>query len=402
MSLNHRAVADAAESNAAVSSSGPARRPPASSASDATQAAGDGDQNVNITKSTLEIMLNEKKDKLKHNDAKKNETSDILFAVASSGNQSESLSRLQEFRSKQKSVVAVSPASGPELGNAAASAVESAKPDPVSARGESKSAASNADASASLGAELPAVAGALASAAVADSLPPLSAPVAAHAKRNSFAQIVEQAALEVALLTPLPSLPDAFASSDRADAAATAALNADARGESKSAASNAAASASLAPEAASSGNQYLARADIGLEAQSLASVAYIDPALYREELFADRSHYEGEWCSGKFHGYGTYTFADGSCYEGQWNHGQKNGYGKHAYQSGGASSQYSWSAGDTYDGEWKAHKRHGAAVYTWSNGVKLACVWAEGQCEQWHLMNQKVLGIVLLNPELKI
>ena len=124
--------------------------------------------------------------------------------------------------------------------------------------------------------------------------------------------------------------------------------------------------------------------------QSIHEVVLTEQPSYREVLFHDRSHYEGEWQDGLFQGQGVYTFADGSRYEGQWRKGKKNGYGKHSYGTAGETTLYSWSAGDVYDGEWKSHQRHGSAVYTWSNGSQLACVWFEGHCDQWLAMNKKL------------
>jgi hypothetical protein len=118
-----------------------------------------------------------------------------------------------------------------------------------------------------------------------------------------------------------------------------------------------------------------------------------DEPSFREVIFVDSSHYEGEWQNGKFHGVGTFTYADGSRYEGQWSCGQKHGYGKNTYAKDGATSQYSWTAGDSYVGEWKLNMRHGNAVYSWRSGLQLACVWSEGKCEEWHAMNQKVASV---------
>ena len=118
-----------------------------------------------------------------------------------------------------------------------------------------------------------------------------------------------------------------------------------------------------------------------------------------ELSFANGNHYQGEWCEGKPHGFGTYKWKDGSEYCGQFVNGEFHGRGSKTWTTGKRFSgdwkhslyhghgeiifpdksnyvgsfeeglyhglgKRQWSNKDVYDGEWKKGKREGPGVLT--------------------------------------
>lgn len=71
----------------------------------------------------------------------------------------------------------------------------------------------------------------------------------------------------------------------------------------------------------------------------------------------DERVYDGQWCCGRWHGFGRADFANGDWYEGDYNMDQREGYGK-----------YSWQDGRAYDGQFSEDRRNGEGVFVWPDG----------------------------------
>jgi len=75
-------------------------------------------------------------------------------------------------------------------------------------------------------------------------------------------------------------------------------------------------------------------------------------------IMEDGSIYVGNFCMGRFHGYGKCTSEDGSTsYQGQWVHGAKHGF-----------ITYRSAEGFVYRGEWRADVMNGPGTLTIANG----------------------------------
>lgn len=116
----------------------------------------------------------------------------------------------------------------------------------------------------------------------------------------------------------------------------------------------------------------------------------------RQHVFADGSHYVGEWIEGKRHGYGVYTDKNGDIYTGTFVGNKPHGKGIFNYHNGNRF-EGSWKTGvrdgrgkytyvhlekgleEFYEGDYKNDVRDGYGVYTYANGDQEEGMWVNGQ-----------------------
>ena len=76
--------------------------------------------------------------------------------------------------------------------------------------------------------------------------------------------------------------------------------------------------------------------------------------------------YEGNFLSGKQHGFGIETRPDGDIYRGEWVKGRREGLGVRF-----------WSDKQRYGGEWKSGKMHGRGVFLWPSKLQYSGSWQQ-------------------------
>ncbi|EAS06160.1 MORN motif protein (macronuclear) [Tetrahymena thermophila SB210] len=92
-----------------------------------------------------------------------------------------------------------------------------------------------------------------------------------------------------------------------------------------------------------------------------------DTLIYKREIYADNSRYEGFFLNGQRHMIGTRYYADGNIYFGQWERGARQGNGVMHF-----------SKGTYYQGEWYNDKKHGTGIEVYPNNTKFEGLFEDG------------------------